>query len=242
MLNALSDVAFKKTSPTIEYRNGAINVATPEHFLDLMGVTRFYPLGSTAANLLEEIPSFTPAWAKVMSRDDFVRVIEDRKVKITAAFAEVIPPGGSTVLESRRSLAEEACDKAIEKLKGMTEFQAAYCLVLEGMFASSGVDLAYVGTVAEIENQIPQLGLVFNRGMGFQAAVTNLGIDLSPALLKIAGGTAAAGLVALALGGSLAAAIVVGIGVVFFGVVHEIDAEERVQTEIPPAALPSLPT
>jgi phospholipase C len=237
LLNNLSSVALQKALPTIEYDRGNVVISTPTHFLDLMGVDRVYSLGSIAAKIIDGLPTFTPFWARLMSRADFIARLTTRKAEIVREFTDRIRVVGVNhvsvpALRIRMNNATNACDKAIQRLQAMTDTTGAFCLVLEGMFTNPEVDLRYVGTVAEIENRIPQLGLVFNNQLGFTDVISTLAIDLSPALAKIALTTGAA-VGALALLGApvLALFALVG-GILLYNSIDDVDLEGEIRQKI----------
>ena len=233
LLNFLSSVALQKASPTIRYINGDVVVMTPSPFLDLMGVDRTLDLPSVVGSVVESLPTYTPISAQLMSRTDFIARIEDRKAKINEAFIERIQrvgPGDPRVASwnSDRQNAIEACDASIGKLRNLSDELAAYCLVLEGMFTNPEVDLRYIVTVVEIDNQIPQIGLVFDRWLRFTNVFSNLAVDLSPLLSKIAIGTAALALLSGPVLGPLA---ILG-GVLLYNSIADVDVEEKIRQQI----------
>jgi phospholipase C len=237
LLNNLSAVALQKAVPVIEYDKGSVVVSTPTHFLDLMGVDRVYSLGSIAAKIVDGLPTFTPFWARLMSRADFIARLMSRKVEIQREFAariQALGPNHATVpaLRGRMTKAIGACDKAIQRLQAMSESNAVFCVVLEGMFTNPEVDLRFVGTVAEIENTLPQLGLVFNERFGFTDVISTLAIDLSPALTKIALTTGAAVAALAVLGAPLLGLFALVGGIVLYNSIDSIDLEEEIRNKI----------
>ena len=181
LLNRLSAVALAKALPTIEYDrgNGNIVVSTPTHFLDLMGIDRVYSLGSIAAKVIDDLPTFTPLSAKVLSQADFAVRLQQRIVALKAEY-EALGSG----MQARQGHALKVCQDSLERLQEIPPAHAAFCIVLEGMFTQPNVDLRVIGTVAEIDNRIPQIGLVFDEQFKCGHVITNLAIDLSPLLTK----------------------------------------------------------
>ncbi|UWX04655.1 hypothetical protein H1235_08375 [Pseudoxanthomonas sp. NC8] len=128
--------------------------------------------------------------------------------------------------------AMRACEESLSRLQQLPESRAAYCLVLEGMFSEPGIDLLVVGTIAEIDNRIPQIGLVFDEQFQFVDVFTNLAIDLSPALTKTllgAAGTAAA--LSLLVNPVLGLFALVG-GALLYNSIDDMDVEETIRAGI----------
>jgi phospholipase C len=233
LLNNLSSVALQRASPTIGYQNGNVVVSTPSSFLDLMGVDRVFSLGSFVGSIIADLPTYTPLAAQIMSRSDFIASVQRRITNLVAEFKVQARSGslGANAVNARQVKAIKACQKSLELLQRHNDQSAAYCLVLEGMFTDSNIDLRYVGTVARIDNQMPQIGLLFNEHMQFTDVVSNLAIDLSPLLVKVALATAAgAVLLTAALGPLGGLAAVIG-GIKLFNSVN-IDAEEKIRQQI----------
>ena len=233
LLNNLSSVALQRAAPTIGYQDGNIVVSTPSSFLDLMGVDRVFSLGSFVGKVIADLPTYTPLSAQIMSRTDFIAVIERRKKALEEEFKQQARSGplGANVVNTRKLRALKECQKSIDLLKQHNNSSAAYCLVLEGMFTDTNIDLRYVGTVARIDNQLPQIGLLFSEHMTFTNVISNLAIDLSPLLVKVALATAAGALLlGAALGPIGAVAAVIG-GIKLFNSVN-IDAEQVVRNQI----------
>lgn len=229
LLNNLASVALQKALPTIEYVNGSIVVSTPTRFLDFLGVDRDYPLGSLAEKVVDGAPTFTPKSGRVMSRADFVALLGDRRSAIEREFATLLATLGdnhaAASVRARRDRAVAVCDESIRRLEQKAARDAAFCLVLEGMFANPEVDIRYVGTIAEIENQLPQIGLVFNEQFGFSDVISNLTIDLSPLLTKVAHSTAA---VSLLTGPVVGLFALVG-GITLYNSIDDVSLETAVQ-------------
>ncbi len=233
LLNNLSAVALQRAAPTIGYQDGNVVVSTPSSFLDLMGVDRVFSLGSFVGSIVADLPTFTPLSARIMSRADFIASVQSRVEDLAEEFkaqARTSSLGRNAVLVRQRRALKE-CEKTLEFLRRQNDQNAAYCLVLDGMFTESNIDLRYVGTVARIQNQLPQIGLLFNEHMGFTAVVSNLAIDLSPLLVKVALATAAGALLLGAAMGPVGAVIALVGGIKLFNSVN-IDAEQLVRNQI----------
>ncbi len=233
LLNNLSSVALQRAAPTIGYQDGNVVVSTPSSFLDLMGVDRVFSLGSTVGSIISDLPTYTPLSAQLISRTDFIARVENRIAALTAEFKAQLTAGNlsASVVNTRKLRAIKECRKSLETLQQQNDFSAAYCLVLEGMFTDTNVDLRYVGTVARIDNQLPQIGLLFNENMTFTTVVSNLAIDLSPLLVKVALATAAGALLAGAALGPIGAVAAILGGIKLFNSVN-IDVEQLIRNKI----------
>jgi phospholipase C len=242
ILNNMAEVALQKVLPTIEYDSGHFVISTPTQFLDLVGVDRTFSLGSAITKFIDDLPTFTPHWVRLMSRAEFVAYLRQRQQAIRSEFQVHITKarnaGNDTqalALEGRRNRAIGACEGAIARLTALSASRAAFCIVLEGMFTNPDVDLRYIGTIARVDNQLPQLGLVFSEDLRFTDVISNLAVDLSPLLIKEA--LATAGLVlltGLVLGPVLAALALVGLVKLFNSInsIDYLDIEEQIRQRI----------
>ena len=228
LLNTLSSVALKKAMPTIEYVDDRLLVSTPEPFLDLLGVQREYSLGGLAEDVIKDLPTFTSISVKIMSRDALIARLEERKQKIDAAIEAAL--GGA--MGPVRSKAAVACEKAIDQVQRLPRSRTAYCLVVEGMFTDRDIELHYVGKVAEIENELPQIALIFDEGLNFTDVVSTLAISLSPALTKIVAGTLGTAAAMAIIGGPVLGALALIGGAILYSSVDDIDIEAEMRQQI----------
>jgi hypothetical protein len=139
-------------------------------------------------------------------------------------------------LEARRSKVDDsdaidAINDTIRQIRRYTPAEAAFCLVLDGLFTGRNVELNYVGKIAEIENELPQIGLIFDKGLKLKDVVSTLAVSLSPALAKIAAGTVAATVLLTAINPLLGVAALVG-GVILYDSVSDLDVEKLMCDEI----------
>lgn len=230
LLNRISAAALQKALPTIEYHDGKILVSTPTHFLDLMGIDRSYSLGSVVAKAVDELPTFTPLSARVLSRADFLARLEARRTALVQEFQLIGLQGN--LLVGRRDEAIAAYDASIGRLRGMPEMDATVCLVLEGMFTNPSIDLHVIGAVAEIDNTLPQIGLVFNEQIELTDVFTTLGISLSPALVKTLLVTAGTAVAVTALGSPVLGALTLIGGIKLYNSIDDIDLEEMLRGKL----------
>jgi phospholipase C len=246
LLNQLMSSVLKKALPTIAFSDGKLIVNTPTHFLGLMGADTEFSLGGVVASLLDSLPTFSPITFAVESRARLIDRITRRKAALAQEYGALIQKllqqsGGTSspsvmAMLSRRNKALEACDNSIKGLTRMAASQAVFCLVIEGMFSDAPISLDYVGDVAIIDNHLPQLGLVFDDRMQLSQVVSNLAVDLSPALAKVVLGTAAlVALSAVALSGIF---VPLGIGLAIFGgisiynSINDYDVEAMIRAKI----------
>ena len=225
LLNHLMSSVLKKALPTIAFSDGKLIVNTPTHFLGLMGVDTEFSLGGVVASLLDALPTFSPITFAIESRADLIARITRRKAALAAEYndkiGQLILHSGSTTnaqvmsMTSRKNKALAACDASIAGLNSLPASKAVFCLVIEGMFSDTPISLDYVGDVARIDNQLPQIGLVFDEQMQLSRVVSNLAVDLSPALAKVVLGTGA--LVALSAAALSGIFVPLGIGLAIFG-------------------------
>lgn len=230
LLNRLSAVALSKALPTIEYDRGNVIVSTPTQFLDLMGVDRTFSLGSIAAKLIDKLPTFTPCWAKVLSRADFAARIEQRIAALVVEYQALAQRHGPS-MQARQLKALEKCQVSLSRLQNLPAAQAAYCIVLEGMFTDPDVDIRVIGTVAEIDNRIPQIGLVFDEEFKLTAVITNLAIDLSPLLAKTLLATGAVVALSTLANPVLGLFALIG-GAALYNSIDDFDVEEEIRSKL----------
>ena len=214
LLNTVSSVALKKAMPTIEYAEDRIIISTPEPFLDLMDVDREYSLGSIPSRIIKDLPTFTPITVQMMSRDAFVARLIQRRAALDD------------------SDAIDAIDGAVRQITGLPRSRTAYCLVLEGMFTDRDIELHYVGDIAEIDNQLPQIGLIFDEGLNFTDVVSTMSISLSPALTKIGVGTIVAGALLAVVGSPFLGVLAVVGGAYLYHSIADLDLEEEIRKQI----------
>lgn len=245
LLNHLMSTVLKKSLPTIAFSDGKLIVNTPTHFLGLMGMDTEFSLGGVVASLLDSLPTFSPITFAIESRADLIARINRRKVALTAEYNEQIRQltlrygAGSTMVmarTARKNKALHACDESISRLNGLPASSAVFCLVIEGMFSDTPISLDYVGEVARIDNQLPQLALVFNDRMQLSQVVSNIAVDLSPALAKVVLATGA--LVALSAAALSGIFLPLGIGLAIFGgitlynSIDDFDVEAEIRRRI----------
>jgi len=211
LLNHLMGSVLKKSVPTVAFDNGHLSVRTPTHFLGLMGADTEASIGGAVASLIDSVPTFSPITAALESRSALIARIIDRREALREEYNrkidEIVGNDRSSelkrsALRSRRNRAINACDNSIQRLTTLSASRAVFCIVVEGMFSDAPISLDYVGTVALIDNKLPQIALVFDDRMNLSEVVSNIAIDLSPALAKVVLGTAAlVALSAVALSG-----------------------------------------
>ena len=245
LLNHLMGSVLKKSVPTVAFDDGRLFVQTPTHFLGLMGVDTEHSIGGAVASLIDSVPTFSPTTAALESRSALIARIIDRREALREEYdrkiAEIVGADQPAelrrnALRSRRNRAISACDASIQRLTALRPSQAVFCIVVEGMFSDAPISLDYVGTVARIDNKLPQIALVFDERMNLSEVVTNIAIDLSPALAKVVLGTAA--LVALSAAALSGIFVPLGIGLAIFGgyklynSIDDLEVEERIRLAI----------
>lgn len=246
LLNHLMASVLKKALPTIAFSDGRLVVNTPTHFLGLMGAETSVDLGGVVASLLDSLPTFSPITFAVESREQLISRIRRRKAALEREFGEkireLVRHSASLndpqviALTLRMNNAVAACNASVESLNRLPSQKAVFCLVIEGMFSAAPISLDYVGDIARIDNLLPQIGLVFDDRKHLSHVVSNLAVDLSPALTKVVLGTAAlAALSAVALSGIFAP---IGIGLAIFGgitlfnSIDNLDVEKLIRDKI----------
>lgn len=204
LLNHLMASVLQKVVPTISFDHGNLVVSTPTHFLALMGIATEYSLGGAVASLIDSFPTFSPVAAAIESRSALVARMTLRGVELAREYDEqiaglMVKYGHDSPLVTqrkvRRAKALAAVEGAINRLHRMAANRAVFCIVVDGMFTDAPISLEYVGAVARINNIFPQIALVFDERMQVSEVISNLSVDLSPALSKVV--LAAGGLVAI---------------------------------------------
>jgi len=216
LLNHLMLSVIKKSAPTIAFEAGRqdnVFVQTPTHFFELMGVDTQTSVGGVLASLVDSMPTFTPILAAIESRSALINRIMKRRDDLAAEYFEQVKH--NPALAGRGQKAIDACNESINELTNLSAQQAQFCIVIEGMFSDAPISLDYIGEIARIDNKLPQIALVFGQGMELSKVVSNLAIDLSPALVKAALFSGALTVLTAAALGSIFGPI--GVGLAIFG-------------------------
>ena len=249
LLNHLMASVLKKSLPTLTYANGGVVVQTPTHFLGLMGVNTEFSISNVVTSLIDSLPTFSPINAAIESRAALVTRITNRREALKVEYGEQIRPlvaqgaAGNTqagnralALGRRLEKAVAACNASIARLNAMLPSRAVFCVVVEGMFSDAPISLDYVGTVALIDNKLPQIALIFDDRMQLTDVVSNLAVDLSPALAKVVLATGAlVALSAVALTGifaPLGIALAIFGGITLYNSIDDLNVEEKIRLAI----------
>lgn len=247
LLNNLMVTVFRKTVPTIAFSDGNLVVQTPTHFLGLAGIDTEYSLSNIVTSLIDSMPTFSPFTAVIESRPALIERINARRTALAEEYGAQIHAlalrninnvNGAKIaaLTGRMNRALAACDKSITRLNNLPEWRAQFCIVIEGMFSDAPISLDYVGTVANIDNKFPQIALVFDEKLQVSEVVTNISVDLSPALTKVVLGTVAlAALSAVVLSGifaPLGIALAIFGGVTLYNSIDSLNVEEKIRLAI----------
>lgn len=145
--------------------------------------------------LVEGVPTFSPVTAVIESQSAFLRRLNDRKDLLYEEFERNSdywsPRDHGDRERERQGRIMEVMQTEIDRVQDMPADQAVFSLVIEGVFSDASVDLAFIGTGANVENKLPQIAFIFNSCLEVTEVVSTVSIDVSPLFVKGMAATAA---------------------------------------------------